>query len=316
MFPNQLIFGEDAASSSAASVNTSGPSEPIPMCTMLRPGQTHSVDPAVRTEEYHLHAKLHNLSVMPNLPVYGLLKSPSERPNIASTLVDCRPEGQQMPQIEAHASLVDVRPPLTYVHSYVGAHPSAYNLSSYSPYNNSDIRISPESIHASQSSSLSAQQSIVHVASAIGVGGVSYPFALAGSSGYPIGVPPPSQNLCAGPSSPRVNGIIGGQPFIPTPQRAIERYMEESSAGARIQLHGDQSYKAFQVPQITLPPPVQVSQPTMERLTSQPSAPECVVFSEVWVAQQMGNSGDKVSKLEDCCMCQKALSHAHSDTLI
>ncbi|ERN10415.1 uncharacterized protein LOC18438588 [Amborella trichopoda] len=316
-FPNQLIFGEDAASSSAASVNTSGPSEPMPMCSMLRLGQTHSVDPAVRPEEDHLHAKVDNLSAMLNLPVYGLSTSPSERPNISSTLVDCRPEGQQMPQIEAHASLVDVRPPPTYVHGYVGAHPSAYNLSSYSPYNNSDIRISPESMNASQSSSLSAQQSVVHVASVIGVAGVSYPFALAGSLGYPIGVCPPSQNLCAGPSSPRVNGKIGGQLFVPTPHIPIEHYMEESSAGARFQLNGDQSHKAFQVPQITHSPPVQVQgQSTMERLICQPSAPECVVFSEEWVAQQMGNSGDKVSILEDCFMCQKALPHAHSDTLI
>ncbi|ERN10384.1 hypothetical protein AMTR_s00026p00131470 [Amborella trichopoda] len=124
MRPNQLIFGEDVASLCAATVNTSGPSEPIPMSTMLRPGQTHYVNPSVRPQGDHLHAKL-SLSVMPNLPVYGLPRAPSERPNIASTLVNCRSEGQQMVQIKAHAPLVDVHPPPTYVHSYVGVHPNA-----------------------------------------------------------------------------------------------------------------------------------------------------------------------------------------------
>ncbi|ERN10401.1 hypothetical protein AMTR_s00026p00152560 [Amborella trichopoda] len=178
MRPNQLHFGEDAASlCAAATINTSGPSERILMSTMLQPGQTHSVDPSVRPQGDHLHAKL-NLSVMPNLPVYGLRRTPSERPNVASTC-DSR-------------------------------------------YTNSDKRISPGSMHASDSYCLSAQQPVVYV-------GVSY---RAGFSGYPMGVPP-SQNLRAGPS-PSVNGKIRGQRFIPTPQILAEPKMEESSAGARV----------------------------------------------------------------------------------
>ncbi|KAL4181358.1 hypothetical protein AMTRI_Chr12g236870 [Amborella trichopoda] len=127
-----------------------------------------------------------------------------------------------MPQIKAQAPLVDVLPPPTYVHSNVGAHPNAYYLSSDSRYTNSDKRISPGSMHASDSYCLSAQQPVVYV-------GVSY---RAGFSGYPMGVPP-SQNLRAGPS-PSVNGKIRGQRFIPTPQILAEPKMEESSAGARV----------------------------------------------------------------------------------
>ncbi|ERN10419.1 hypothetical protein AMTR_s00026p00188460 [Amborella trichopoda] len=180
MCPNQLIFGEDVASLCAATVNTSGPSKPIPMSTMLLPAQTHSVNPSVRPQRGNLDAKL-------------------------------KSEGRQMPQIKAPAPLVDVHPPPTCVRSYC----------------------TTASGHAA-------------------------------SSGYPMGVPP-SQNLHAGPS-PRVNGKIGGQQLTSTPQ----------------------------------PPPVQVEgQPTMERLSCPPSIPESVVFSKGRVAQQIGNSGDKVSKLGD-----------------
>ncbi|ERN10385.1 hypothetical protein AMTR_s00026p00131540 [Amborella trichopoda] len=139
-------------------------------------------------------------------------------------------------------------------------------------------------MHASRSSCLSAQQPVVRV-------GVPYQAA---SSGYPMGVPP-SQNLHAGPL-PRVNGKIGAQEFTSTPQIPPKPYMDESNAGARVEFHGNPSYKSFQVPQITQPPPVQVEgQSTMERLSCPPSIPGSVVFSEGWVAQQMGNSGDKLS---------------------
>ncbi|KAG9147612.1 hypothetical protein Leryth_007385 [Lithospermum erythrorhizon] len=40
-----------------------------------------------------------------------------------------------------------------------------------------------------------------------------------------------------------------------------------------------------------------------------------VVFSEGWIQNQQGAVFDNITRFEDCSMCQKALPHAHSDTI-
>ncbi|KAL5985533.1 hypothetical protein ACLOJK_027518 [Asimina triloba] len=116
--------------------------------------------------------------------------------------------------------------------------------------------------------------------------------------------------------------------FMQVLQMRADPYAEESQFAARgIPIPSDYGYKAFHSqgqapqqnqPQLTVPLPG----PSAERFgwhaVSPSGQPEHVICTDAWVTHQQGGvqSGDKPMHLEDCYMCQKALPHAHSDTLL
>ncbi|XP_010265709.1 PREDICTED: uncharacterized protein LOC104603386 [Nelumbo nucifera] len=117
-------------------------------------------------------------------------------------------------------------------------------------------------------------------------------------------------------SSPYVgvkqNGV---QQYIQPQQARVEPYPEESSVGQKVvQVPIDQNYKTYQ----TQPQPQLASVPLQAGVYDLNQVPptEQVVSSEGWVPHQQGNFPDKTLRFEDCYMCQKALPHTHSDTLV
>lgn len=85
------------------------------------------------------------------------------------------------------------------------------------------------------------------------------------------------------------------QPLVQQPQQT--HYSDENTYGKRfIQLPMDPSYNTYQ-PQY---PPAVIG----GNYTLHPVCPQQVAFS------------DKIQRLDDCLMCQKALPHAHSDPLV
>ncbi|XP_068648563.1 uncharacterized protein [Aristolochia californica] len=114
------------------------------------------------------------------------------------------------------------------------------------------------------------------------------------------GVPPSHPLLQAvhlgpAPSSPRV-GLKpnAGQQFV----QRVDPYVEDSSHGATrlVQLSTEQSYKVLQP-------------------HNQPSAPLTGTPMEQYLWHPVAPS-EQLVRLDDCYMCQKALPHAHSDTLM
>uniref|UniRef100_A0A5B6Z634 Protein kinase domain-containing protein n=1 Tax=Davidia involucrata TaxID=16924 RepID=A0A5B6Z634_DAVIN len=99
-------------------------------------------------------------------------------------------------------------------------------------------------------------------------------------------------------------------PLVQPQQIWLDGYPEENKFGPRVvQLPGDQSYNAYQ----TQAPTAVVAggygwHPVPPR--------EQVVSSDGWVPHQQVILPEKIPRFEDCYMCQKALPHAHSDTLV
>ncbi|KAJ6330694.1 hypothetical protein OIU76_009316 [Salix suchowensis] len=100
------------------------------------------------------------------------------------------------------------------------------------------------------------------------------------------------------------------QPLMQPQQTHLEHYPEDNAFGTRIvQIPVDPSYNVYRAP---LPGAfvgggygwTQVPQP------------ERVVFSDGSVSHQQVIFPEKVPRMEDCYMCQKALPHAHSDPLV
>ncbi|PSS21011.1 Dual specificity protein kinase [Actinidia chinensis var. chinensis] len=93
-------------------------------------------------------------------------------------------------------------------------------------------------------------------------------------------------------------------------QMALKHLPDESTLGARVmQLPGDQIYNAYQA---------QVPFAVMGGGYgwNQVPQPEQVVFSEGLVPNQPVNFPEKMPRFKDCYMCEKALPHAHSDTIV
>ncbi|XP_042482087.1 uncharacterized protein LOC122062514 [Macadamia integrifolia] len=111
------------------------------------------------------------------------------------------------------------------------------------------------------------------------------------------------------------NGVQAVQQFMNPQQVRMDSYTEDSAYGQRVvQSPGDQNFSAYQ----TQPPPSQAPAAAQTRGYSwhQVQPPEHVVSYGGWVPQQQGMFPDKIQRMDDCYMCQKALPHVHSDTLL
>lgn len=96
---------------------------------------------------------------------------------------------------------------------------------------------------------------------------------------------------------------------IAQPQHVrLERYLEENTYGQRVvQFSGDQGYNTYHTqlsPQVTSGYGWQQG-PQLEPVT----------ISEAWIPHPQVVYPEKLPKYHDCYMCQKALPHAHSDTV-
>ncbi|KAJ4958854.1 hypothetical protein NE237_025965 [Protea cynaroides] len=109
-------------------------------------------------------------------------------------------------------------------------------------------------------------------------------------------------------------GVQGVQQFMQPQQVWRDPYTEENAYGQRVvQPPSDQSFKAYQ----TQPSPqAPVAAQTGGYGWHQVQPPEHAITYESWVRQQQGMFPDKTQRMEDCYMCQKALPHAHSDSLV
>ncbi|XP_012081103.1 uncharacterized protein LOC105641215 isoform X2 [Jatropha curcas] len=99
------------------------------------------------------------------------------------------------------------------------------------------------------------------------------------------------------------------QPLVQPQQNHLEHYSDENSFGSRIvQLPLDPSYSAYQS---------QFSTPIVGGGYTWHPIPqtEHVVFSDGSMPHQHVIFPEKIQRLDDCFMCQKALPHAHSDPL-
>ncbi|XP_074373215.1 RAF-like serine/threonine-protein kinase 20 isoform X1 [Apium graveolens] len=100
------------------------------------------------------------------------------------------------------------------------------------------------------------------------------------------------------------------QPIIQSQQVQMERFPEENQYVQRpIQLPGDQNFNAYHA---------QVSQaPIMPGGFGWHQAPQAdqYPFSDGSAPQQQATLAEKLPRFEECYMCQKALPHAHSDTV-
>ncbi|XP_058067496.1 uncharacterized protein LOC131216907 isoform X2 [Magnolia sinica] len=128
----------------------------------------------------------------------------------------------------------------------------------------------------------------------------------------------PAVQVATTSSSPRVKPN-GGAQFVQVQQMRVDPYLEESPFGTRVvHLPSDQSYKAFQQ-QSQSQPPVPLPGQTVERYGWRVvPPPEHLICTDGWVTHQQGGMplSEKMVHLEDCYMCQKAIPHAHSDTLL
>ncbi|XWS27131.1 hypothetical protein CRYUN_Cryun26dG0089700 [Craigia yunnanensis] len=121
----------------------------------------------------------------------------------------------------------------------------------------------------------------------------------------------PSMHMTMAPSTSHV-GIRPAvvQPLLQPQQNPLEHYPDESTFGTRIiQLPVDQSHNVYQA---------QVPSATVGGGYTYHHIPqnEHVVFSDGSLPRHQVTIPEKIPRLEDCFMCQKALPHAHSDPLV
>lgn len=99
------------------------------------------------------------------------------------------------------------------------------------------------------------------------------------------------------------------QSLVQPQQIRLEPYSPESSLGQRvIHVPADQGYKPYHGP---LPPAVLGGAYSWHQVPPT----EQVTFSEGYVPHQQAFAAEKIARFDDCLMCQKALPHAHSDTV-
>lgn len=120
----------------------------------------------------------------------------------------------------------------------------------------------------------------------------------------------PAMHMTMAPSSAHV-GIRPTmvQPLMQPQQTRLERHPDESTYGTRVvQLPIDQSYNVY---------PSQVPSAVVGGAYAWPqiTPTEHVLISDRAVPHQHIIFPQKIPKLDDCHMCQKALPHAHSDPL-
>uniref|UniRef100_A0A5B6Z740 Protein kinase domain-containing protein n=1 Tax=Davidia involucrata TaxID=16924 RepID=A0A5B6Z740_DAVIN len=120
----------------------------------------------------------------------------------------------------------------------------------------------------------------------------------------------PAMHMTMAPSS-HVNVKPNVVPQLVQPQQIrLDSYPEENNFGSCVvQVPGDQSYIAYQA---QVPPAVVGGGYGWYQVPP----PEQVVSSGGWVPYQQVILPEKSPRFEDCYMCQKALPHAHSDTLV
>lgn len=99
------------------------------------------------------------------------------------------------------------------------------------------------------------------------------------------------------------------QPMVQPQQILLEPHPTESQLGQRVvHVPADPGYNAFH-------PPVPHTLLGGAYGWHQIPQTEHVAYSESYVPHQQALAPDKFPRFEDCYMCQKALPHAHSDTL-
>ncbi|XP_043701330.1 uncharacterized protein LOC122651841 isoform X2 [Telopea speciosissima] len=129
----------------------------------------------------------------------------------------------------------------------------------------------------------------------------------------------PAVHMTKAAPSPHVGikpiGVQAVQQFMQPQQVRMDPDTEENAYGQRVvQPPSDQNFRGYQTHSTR--PQVPVAAQTGGYGWHQVQPPEHAVSYEVWVPQQQGIISDKIQRLEDCYMCQKALPHAHSDTLV
>ncbi|KAA8522921.1 hypothetical protein F0562_009344 [Nyssa sinensis] len=120
----------------------------------------------------------------------------------------------------------------------------------------------------------------------------------------------PAGHMTMAPSS-HVSMKQSVVPQFVQPQKIwLDSYPEESNFGPRVlQVPGDQSHIAYQA---QVPPGFVGGGYGWHQV----SLPEQVVSSDRWVPHQQVMLPEKIPRFKDCYMCQKALPHAHSETLV
>lgn len=100
------------------------------------------------------------------------------------------------------------------------------------------------------------------------------------------------------------------QPIIHPQRTILDNYIDERAFGPRIvQLPLEQSYNSYQV---QVPPALVGGGYGWHQVSPQ----EHVVLSDGMLPNQQVIFPEKIPRFEDCYLCQKALPHAHSDTLV
>ncbi|KAG7945537.1 hypothetical protein I3843_15G157300 [Carya illinoinensis] len=100
------------------------------------------------------------------------------------------------------------------------------------------------------------------------------------------------------------------QPVMQPQQTRLDHYADESKFGPGVvQLPVDQSYNSYQV---HVPSSVVGGGYGWHQVP----VPERVILSDGLVPHQQVRFPEKIPRLDDCYMCQKALPHTHSDTLV
>jgi hypothetical protein len=100
------------------------------------------------------------------------------------------------------------------------------------------------------------------------------------------------------------------QPVMQPQHARLDHYAEESKFGPRVvQLPVERSYNSYQV---QVPSPMIGGGYGWHQVTM----PEHVIHSDGLAPHQQVMFPEKLLRLDDCYMCQKALPHAHSDTLV
>lgn len=103
---------------------------------------------------------------------------------------------------------------------------------------------------------------------------------------------------------------VSMNPNLVQPQQIrLDPYSPESSLGQRvIHVPADQGYKPYHAP---LPHAVLGGAYSWHQVPPT----EQVTFSEGYAPHQQAMAAEKIARFDDCLMCQKALPHAHSDTV-
>lgn len=187
---------------------------------------------------------------------------------------------------------MEIPPPTSYVQSYVDPHQEVVNHADY-------VQLSPQMGFPSH-----------HL---LGTAGPIFTQQQFRDNG--AGMTPhhfiPAVHMTLNPSSSCVGirpNIV--QPLAQPQQTQLDSFVDERAFGPRVvQLPVEQSYNSYQV---QVPSAVVGGGYSWHQVPPQ----EHVIFSDGSVPHQQVIYHDKIKRLEDCYMCQKALPHAHSDTVV